>query len=266
MAQATSTFFEPYRELLVHRELLWELSTREIRVRYKQTLLGTAWALFTPLVMMMIFTQIFARIAKIDTGTIPYPVFVYCGLLPWQFFAGSLKGSVDSLTRNRLLVTKIYMPREVFPISQVLSSFVDFLIAAVVLAGLMAWYGFAPKATILFLPFIIAVQMALTVAFALLLSMANLFYRDVKYIFEVVLMMWMFATSVVYPIKIEGGWSWLLALNPMTPLIDGYRAVLLEGQLPELAGFAYASVFSLVLLVIAFRWFHESEFLFAENI
>lgn len=266
MSRTVALFLEPYRELVAHRELLWELSTREIKVRYKQTMLGTAWALFTPLVMMLIFTQIFSRVAKVDTGSIPYPIFVYCGLLPWQFFAGSLKGSVDCLTRNRLLVTKIYMPREVFPISQVLSSFVDFLIASVVLAGMMAWYGIAPSATIFFLPIIIGVQIALTVGLALLLSMANLFYRDVKYIFEVVLLMWMFATSVIYPIHLTGAGTWLLALNPMTPIIDAYRAVLLEGRLPEVGGFLYATAVAATLMVVSFRWFHESEHLFAENI
>ena len=260
------TILEPYHELWTHRELLFELASRDLRIRYKQTLLGTAWALFTPLTMMLIFTQVFARVAKIDTGSIPYPVFVYCGLLPWQFFAGSLKGSVESLTRNSRLVTKIYMPREVFPIANVLSAFVDFLVASIVLAGLMAWYGLAPTWTILFLPVIVVVQIAMIVGFSLLLSMANLFYRDVKYVFEVVLLMWMFATSVVYPIHIEGVWGKVLALNPMTPIIDGYRNVLLDGQLPDPMAFGYASLVALVLMLIGFRWFHESEYLFAENI
>ena len=223
-------------------------------------------ALFTPLTMMLIFTQVFARVAKIDTGSIPYPIFVYCGLLPWQFFAGSLKGSVESLTRNSRLVTKIYMPREVFPIANVLSAFIDFLVASIVLAGLMAWYGLAPTGAILFLPVIILVQVAMIVGFSLLLSMANLFYRDVKYVFEVVLLMWMFATSVVYPIHLDGVWGRILALNPMTPIIDGYRHVLLEGQLPDPLSFGYASLVALVLMLIGFRWFHESEYLFAENI
>lgn len=260
------TILEPYRELWTHRELLFELASRDLRIRYKQTLLGTAWALFTPLTMMLIFTQIFARVAKIDTGSVPYPVFVYCGLLPWQFFAGSLKGSVESLTRNSRLVTKIYMPREVFPIANVLSCFVDFMVASIVLAGLMAWYGLAPTWTILFLPAIVIVQVAMIVGFSLLLSMANLFYRDVKYVFEVVLLMWMFATSVVYPIHLDGFWGKVLALNPMTPIIDGYRCVLLDGRLPDPMAFGYASLVAVVLMLVGFRWFHESEYLFAENI
>lgn len=263
---AKSSFLDPYRELIAHRELLLELAARDVRIRYKQTLLGAAWAFFTPLVMMILFTQIFARIAKIDTGSIPYPIFVYCGLLPWQFFSSSLKGSVESLTRNSRLVTKIYMPREVFPLAQILSSFLDFLVASLLLAAMMAWYGYTPAWTILALPVVIAVQILLTVGLALILSMANLFFRDVKYVFEVVLLMWMFATSVIYPIHLDGSWAWLLALNPMTPVIDAYRSVLLLGEFPNAAGFGYAAAIGLALTVVGFRWFHESEYLFAERI
>lgn len=266
MTASTSSYLEPYQELWSRRELLWELSSRDLKIRYKQTLLGTAWAVLTPLVMMFIFTQVFARMAKIDTGGIAYPVFVYAGLLPWQFFATCLKGSVESLTRNSRLVTKIYMPREVFPIAQVISSFVDFLVASVILVGLMAWYGIGVTPAVLFLPVIVGVQIALTVGLSLLLSMANLFYRDVKYIFEVALMMWMFATSVVYPIRLDGAWGWLLALNPMTPIIDAYRSVLLSGTLPDAGGFLYTTAISVVLVIVGFRVFHESEYLFAENV
>jgi ABC-type polysaccharide/polyol phosphate export permease len=266
MRRLLPTLLEPYRELVASRELLYELTTRDLKIRYKQTILGTAWALFTPLVMMFIFTQIFARVAKVDTSPIPYSIFVYCGLLPWQFFSTSLKSSVDSLTRNRLLVTKIYMPREVFPISQVLSAFADFLVASVVLAALMAWHGIAPASTAWFLPIIVLVQTALTIGLALLLSMGNLFYRDVKYLFEVGLLLWMFATSVIYPIDIVGPWAWMLHLNPMTPIIDAYRSVLLTGQLPDVLGFTYASVVAVLLFVVGMAWFHESEYQFAENI
>jgi ABC-type polysaccharide/polyol phosphate export permease len=266
MSRVLESFLEPYRELVTSRELLYELTTRDLKIRYKQTLLGTAWALFTPLVMMFIFTQIFARVAKVDTAPIPYSIFVYCGLLPWQFFSTSLKSSVDSLTRNRLLVTKIYMPREVFPISQVLSAFADFLVASVVLAALMLWHGIAPAPTAWFLPVIILVQTSLTIGLALLLSMGNLFYRDVKYLFEVGLLLWMFATSVIYPIQVVGPWAWILTLNPMTPIIDAYRSVLLSGQMPDPVGFTYASFVAVGSLLIGMRWFHESEYQFAENI
>lgn len=253
-------------ELVRHRELLWELSYRDLRIRYKQTLLGVAWAMFTPLLMMLIFTQVFSRVARVDTGSIPYPVFVYCGLLPWQFFSSSLKGAVESLTRNSRLVTKIYMPREVFPLAQVISAGVDFLVASVVLAGLMAWHGVWPKPTIALLPVVLLIQILFTAGLSLLLAMGNLFFRDVKYVFEVVLMLWMFATSVVYPIPRTGEWAWLLALNPMTPIIDAYRQLLLIGTLPDPAGILYAASVALVTAGVGLYWFHEAEYLFAEYV
>jgi lipopolysaccharide transport system permease protein len=258
---------EPIMELVRSWELLVELTMRELRIRYKQTALGALWALFSPVLMMILFTQVFARAAKIDTGDVPYSVFVYCGLLPWQFFASSLKGSVESLTRNNRLVTKIYMPREVFPISTVMAAFVDFLVASVVLVGLMLWHGFFPSLAMLaYLPMIILVQITLTVGLSLLLSMGNLFYRDVKYVMEVLMIVWMFATSVVYPLKFDGPWGWLLSLNPMTPIIDGYRHVLLYGTAPEPIGFCYASVLAVLAFSFGLKWFHESEYLFAERI
>lgn len=258
---------EPLREIWQSRELLAELSLRDVRIRYKQTALGFAWALFTPVLMMVIFTQVFARSAKVDTGPVPYALFVYCGLLPWQFFASCLKGSVESLTRNSRLVTKVYMPREVFPLSVVGSAFVDFLVASVVLVGLMAWYGFAPDWRLAaFVPLVLAVQLALSVGLGLLLSMANLFYRDVKYLFEVALLLWMFATSVIYPIKADGLMGAALALNPMTPIIDSYRRLLLMGEMPDPLGFGYACALSAALLVLGLKWFHEAEFLFAEHV
>ena len=258
--------WEAIKEVVRYRELLVELALRDIRIRYKQTLLGVAWALFLPVLMMIIFTQVFTRVARIETGGIPYPIFVYCGLLPWQFFASSLKGSVESLTRNRQLVTKIYMPREVFPIAQVIASGVDFLVASSVLVVLMAWYGCPLRMTALLLPVLLATQVALTIGLGLLLSMGNLFYRDVKYVFEVVLLLWMFVSSVVYPVPADLPGAWFLALNPMTPILDGYRQLLLHGQLPDPLMFGYVAAVSLGTLVLGLRWFHHTEYLFAESI
>lgn len=257
---------EALGEIFRSRELLFALAYRDIRIRYKQTVIGAAWALVLPFTMMLIFSQVFSRTARVDTGDIPYPIFVYCGLLPWQFFAGCLKGAVESLTKNNRLVTKIYFPREVFPLSQVLSNGIDFLVAALVLAGLMAWYGVMPKQTIVYLPLVVAVQVALTMGLGFLLSMGNLFYRDVKYVFEFVLMLWMFVTSVLYPIKLGGVWGCLLALNPMTPIIDAYRQTLLLGEPPSGPGFVYATAVAAVLFIVGLQLFHESEHLFAEVI
>jgi ABC-type polysaccharide/polyol phosphate export permease len=271
---------EPLAEIVRSRELLMELTLRELRIRYKQTALGAAWALFTPVLMMLLFTQIFARMAGkgLDLGDVPYPIFVYCGLMPWQFFAASIKGATESLTRNNRLVSKVYMPREVFPLSTVLAALVDFAVASIVLVGLMLWYHWFPgpvakpfeihTGTLWCLPLVIFVQTMFIAGLALVLSMGNLFYRDVKYVLEVVMLVWMFATSVVYPIKPEmiGGWGWLLALNPLTPMIDAYRQVLLHGQLPDSMGFGYATIVAGLLCAYGLRWFHEAEYLFAERI
>jgi ABC-type polysaccharide/polyol phosphate export permease len=204
-------------------------------------------------------------VTQLDTP-VPYPLFAYCGLCTWNFFASSLRFAVSSLTSNPNLVSKVYFPREIFPLAATIVSFVDFLISAVVLVGLMIYYGVAPTSALVFLPLVIAVHVAFTLAMALLLAMSNLFFRDVKYLFEVVLTVWMFVTSVLYPLDSVGGKTeMVMRLNPMTPIIDGYRSVLLYGQAPGWEFAASASV-AVVLLMGAWLVFHRAEFAFAESI
>jgi ABC-type polysaccharide/polyol phosphate export permease len=206
------------------------------------------------------------RVAPIDTA-VPYPVFAYCGLAGWNFFASALKLSLTSLTSNTTLVTKVYFPREIFPFSTIAVCLVDFGVSTVMLAGLMAWYGIVPGVAILWLPVVLLVHVAFTAGIALLVAMGNLFYRDVKYLFEVVLTVWMFLTSVVYPIELIGGRAatWL-ALNPMTPIIDGYRRTILLGESPMTPAFGAAALLAVVTLAVAWVSFHRAEFSFAENI
>ena len=249
-----------------YRELLVRLTARDLLLRYKQTVMGVGWALFMPLVNTAVFSLIFMRVAPIDTG-LPYPVFAYCGLLAWNFFAASQRFAVVSLTSNTNLVTKVYCPREMFPFSAVAVSLVDFAVASLVLAGLMAYYRIGVGWPLLVLPLVVVVHVAFTTAIALLLAMANLFYRDVKYLFEIVLTVWMFASSVVYPIdRVGGRLGALLMLNPLTPIIDAYRATLLRQELPAAAPFAYAAVVAMAMLAVAWVSFHRAEFQFAENI
>jgi ABC-type polysaccharide/polyol phosphate export permease len=252
-------------EQWIYRELLVRMTLRDLMLRYKQTIMGFGWAVFMPLVNTAIFSVIFMRVATIDVG-VPYPLYAFCGLVAWNFFASALRFSVTSLTGNPSLVTKLYFPREIFPFSAVLVSLVDYAVASVALAGLMAYYGVGFGWSILLLPVVIAVQVAFTAAVALLLAMGNLFYRDVKYLFEVVISVWMFATSVVYPIgRVGGKLGAVLALNPMTHLIEAFRAVVIEGQAPS-AAFAVTAVASLVLLAASWLLFHAAEFDFAENL
>ncbi len=257
---------EMVREQIDYRELLVRMTLRDLLLRYKQTLMGSAWAVFMPLVNTAVFSVIFTRVAPIDTG-LPYPLYAYTGLLAWNFFASSQRFAVVSLTSNSNLVTKVYCPREIFPFSSIVVSLVDFAVASTVLVALMAYYRVGVSWTLACLPLIILVHVAFTAGMALLLAMANLFYRDVKYLFEIVLAVWMLATSVVYPIdRIGGRLAALLALNPMTPIIDAYRAVLLHGALPPPGPFLAATATSLALLAVGWVVFHRAEFWFAENI
>jgi lipopolysaccharide transport system permease protein len=248
-----------------YRELLVRMTARDLLLRYKQTIMGFGWAIFMPLVNTAIFSVIFTRVAKIDVGG-PYPVYAFCGLVAWNFFASSLRFSVTSLTSNPSLVTKVYFPREIFPFSAVLVALVDLGVALLVLAGVMVYYQVNPGWTVLLLPAVVGALAVFTAAAALFISMANLFYRDVKYLFEIVIAVWMFATSVVYPIgRIGGRLGALLALNPMSHLVDAFRDVLIAGRAPSAAFWITAAV-SVALLGGAWAAFHAAEFDFAENL
>ncbi|MBN1341101.1 MAG: ABC transporter permease [Phycisphaerae bacterium] len=260
-------------ELVRYRELLISLTLREIRVRYKQSSLGVAWALFLPLTMMLIFTFVFTRaipVTRFVDLSMPYAIFAYIGLLPWVFFATSLTQAVSSLVANSSLVTKIYFPREMFPLSSVASAFVDFLIGTVVLVGLVVYYHFttdwtfALHPTVLLVPIVLCIQILLTLGLAMVLSMANLFYRDVRYVFSVLIQLWMFLTAVIYPLPSTMP---IVSLNPMSPIISAYRDLIVRGQLPEHATpLLYAAAVSIVVFLGGWRWFHATEFKFAERI
>jgi ABC-type polysaccharide/polyol phosphate export permease len=259
--------YEAAREVVASRELLLALAHRDLKIRYKQTAIGAAWALLMPLLMMLIFSLVFASRSKGEIDGVPYAVFALCGLLPWQFFASSLKGSVESLSRNSRLITKIYFPREVFPLSQVVASAADLAIASVLLGGMLLIFQVPIRATVVLLPVVLLVQVLLTVGLGLILSVGNLFFRDVRYILDFMLLPWMLASGVVCPVKVENPiLQTLLALNPMAPIVDAYRDVLLLGRLPDPVGFGYAAALGAILAVIGLRFFHESEHLFAEVI
>ncbi len=263
-------------ELLQYRQLLLSLTWRDLRVRYKQSLLGVGWAILLPLSMMLVFTFVFTR--AIDASSIlnvrmPYALFAYVGLVPWTFFSVSLGGCVNSLVANRNLVTKVYFPREVFPLSCVASSFVDFCIASTVLVGLIAYFhlggkwSFTPGLSLLFLPVVVFVQILLTVGVGMLLAMANLFYRDVRQIFGVVIQLWMFISAVVVPVPRDGSTlARLIAVNPLVPIISAYRDCIIHGRFPEAGGFAYSTVVAVMLVLGGWIVFRRLSFRFAECI
>ena len=264
------------RELVSYRQLLLSLTWRDIRVRYKQSLLGVGWAILLPLSLMLVFTFVFTR--AIDASAVrhvnmPYALYAYTGLVPWTFFAMGLSRCVNSLVANRNLVTKVYFPREVFPLSCVASSFIDFCIAMAVLAGLMVYFHLSGGWTVvlrpalLMLPLIVCVQVMLTLGLGMLLAMANLFYRDVRQVFGVAIQLWMFVSAVVVPVPNDGSLlAKVIAFNPLVPIISAYRDCIVFGRFPDFGPFLYASIVSAAALVVGWVCFRRASFRFAECI
>jgi len=217
-----------FRELWEYRELLYFLTWRDIKVRYKQTVLGAAWAILQPVFMMVVFSLFFGKLAKVPSDGIPYPVFAFCALLPWQLFAHSVSESSNSLVGNQNLITKVYFPRLVIPISAVLGGLVDFIIAFMVLVCLMLWYGIVPGWRIVMLPGFVFLAVCTALAVGLWLSSLSVQYRDVRYLINFILQFWLFATPVVYPSSIvPEKWRVLYGLNPMAGVVEGFRWALL---------------------------------------
>jgi ABC-type polysaccharide/polyol phosphate export permease len=257
---------EMVREQGEYIELLRAIIRRDLSLRYRNAVLGFGWAVFAPLLQMILFTVVFTRVAPLETG-MPYPVYAYAGLLVWTMFASALRAAAHSLTANPDLVTKVYFPREVLPFSAVLVAVVDFAVASVVMALLMAHYDIAVGWSVLFFPVVVLVHVAFTAGVALLVAMAHLFYADVKYVFELVLLVWMFASSVLYPIdQVGGSLGVVVRLNPMTPIIEAYRDVLLRDTLPASAPFLSVALVAVLTLGVGWLLFHRAEFRFAEEI
>lgn len=252
-------------ELWEYRELLYFLVWRDIKVRYKQTALGAAWAVMQPLFMMLVFSLFFGKLAKVPSDGIPYPVFTFCALIPWQLFANALTESSNSLIGNQNLITKVYFARLVIPIAAVLSGLVDFLIAFVILIGLMLFYGIVPGVAILALPGFILLAVLTALAVGLWLSALNVQYRDVRYTMNFLVQFWLFATPVAYPSSIvPENWRALYGLNPMAGVVEGFRWALLgKSAAPSGMLFVSAAVV-LVLLVGGLFYFRRMEQEFAD--
>lgn len=255
------------RELWKYRELLYFLTWRDILVRYKQAVLGVAWAILQPLLTMIVFTVVFNKVlgVKSPASDLPYAVFSFAGLLPWQFFAGALSRSGVSLVGNANLLTKVYFPRLVIPISAVLAGLVDLGISFLVLIGLMAAYGIAPTWHAVFLPLFVLLALAAALAVSLWLSALNVLYRDVQYVIPFLVQLWMFVSPVIYPISDipAGPLRVAFALNPMTGVIGGFRWALLGQQFP--GGYMWISIAVVVpLLFGGLFYFKRMERVFAD--
>ena len=253
------------RAVWEYRELLYFLVWRDIKVRYKQTALGAAWAILQPVMTMIVFSVFFGRLAKMPSDGIPYPVFAYAALLPWQLFAYALGESGNSLISNQGLITKVYFPRLVIPISAVLAGLVDFGIAFAVLLVLMLYYGIMPTAAVLLLPLFIVFALATALAVGLWLSALNVKYRDVRYTIPFLTQIWMFATPVAYPSSlVPEPWRALLGLNPMAGVVEGFRWALLGKATPPGPILIVSVVAVIAMLVGGLLYFRKTESTFAD--
>lgn len=252
-------------ELWEYRELLYFLVWRDIKVRYKQTALGAAWAVIQPLFMMLVFSLFFGRLAKVPSDGIPYPVFAFCALIPWQLFANALTESSNSLVGNQNLITKVYFPRLVIPIAAVLSGLVDFLIALGILILMMLYYGIVPGWSILVLPGFILLAVVTALAVGLWLSALNVQYRDVRYTMSFLIQFWLFATPVAYPSSlIPENWRAFYGINPMAGAVEGFRWALLGKTQPPGAMLWVSVLVVTILLLGGLYYFRRMEQQFAD--
>lgn len=257
-----------WRDLWRYRELFYFLAWRDLLVRYKQTAIGVAWALLRPFLTMVVFTVVFGKIAGLPSGGVPYPILVFAGMLPWQFFSNALSESSGSLVSNANLISKVYFPRMIVPAGAVIVGFVDFLISFVIMAALMVWYGFLPGMQILTLPLWVLLAFLAAIGPGLFITALNVKYRDFRYVIPFVVQFGLYVSPVgfrsdVVPEK----WRLLYSLNPMVGVIDGFRWAICGGEFSIYwPGFAASVAITLFFLWFGVRYFRATERTFADVI
>jgi lipopolysaccharide transport system permease protein len=255
------------RDLWLFRELIYFLTWRDIKVRYKQTILGAGWAVIQPIVNMVVLTIIFGKVAKLSTEGIPRPIFTFTALLPWGLFSKALSDAGRSMLSNRSMITKIYFPRLIIPLSSVLGGLVDFLIQFVILIGMMLFYRIMPTPAVWTLPYFILLSLITSLGFGLWISAMNVTYRDIGYILPFLMQIWMLVTPIAYSIKeISGKWLLLYALNPMVGVVEGFRWALLGTQNKPGPMLAVSSIISFVILITGMYYFRRMERTFADMV
>jgi lipopolysaccharide transport system permease protein len=254
-------------ELWRYRELILFLAWRDIKVRYRQTVLGIAWAVLQPVFTMIIFSVFFGRLAGMPSDGLPYPIFVYCALLPWQLFAFSLTESSNSLVANQQLITKVYFPRLVIPVSVILASLLDFVIAFAVLIGMMGYYHIIPTQALWTLPLFVLLAVSLALGVGLWLSALNVRYRDVRYTLPFLTQVWLFATPIAYPSSlVPEPWRVLYGINPMAGVVEGFRWALLNTGTAPGDMLTVSVVVTLVIVVSGLYYFRRMERTFADTV
>jgi len=254
-------------EFYRYRELFYFLTWRDVKIRYKQTLLGASWAILQPFFMMVVFTLLFGRMANIDSEGVPYPVFSYAALVPWTYFQHAVPQAGNSLVANSKLISKVYFPRAIIPASSALSGVVDFFFAAVVLIGIMLYYHMPVSAGILLWPLFLLPLVLLSTAIGMIFSSLNVKYRDIKYTIPFFVQIMLFVSPVIYPTStLPEKYRTLLTLNPLVGIIDAFRAAILPTRMIDWPQFAFATAISLGLFIVAATYFYKTEREFADII
>lgn len=258
---------EDLKEVWRYKELLYFFIWRDFKVRYKQTSIGVLWAVFQPFMTMVVFSLFFGALLKIPSDNIPYPIFVYTGLLFWQFFSSALSETSNVLIANQSIITKVYFPRLILPLSSVATKFVDFGIAALILAGMMVYYGFTPHLmSIVVIPILLIITFMAAVGGGLFLAAMNVKYRDVRFILPFFIQLLLFVTPIIYPASIAGKYSWILAFNPMMGVVQNARAVLLGTAPINWTLIAISFTATAALLIVGVMYFKKVERYFADVI
>ncbi len=255
------------REILLYRDLLALLIQRDVSIRYKQSAVGIAWAVLQPLVLMVIFTIVFRYFAGFRSDGYPYPLFVLCALLPWQYFARALSSTSDSLVSSASLVTKVYFPRLILPISKTISGLVDFAIGLVLLVVVLAWYRVVPGWELLLLPVFIAIAMLAAFAIGLWFTALNVRYRDIGLVVPFIIQIWMYGSPIAYSVQlVPEHWRWIYSINPMVGVSEGFRWALLGKAPPNPEPMAISLLIVLLMLVGGMSYFRRTEKTFADVI
>ena len=254
-------------DIWAYRELLYFLVWRDVKIRYKQTALGAAWAILQPFMTMVVFSVFFGRLARMPSDGIPYPLFAFAALVPWTFFANGLNQASNSLVGSAALVKKVYFPRLVIPLASVISGAVDVVLSLLVLGAMMAYYGFVPSGNVVFLPVFLLLGLMAALAVSLWLSALNVEFRDVRYTLPFLTQLWLFATPIAYPSSLlSEPWRTVYGLNPMVGVVDGFRWALLDGAAQPGSIVVASSLATIVLLIGGAFYFRRMERTFADVI
>lgn len=259
--------FADLKEIWDYKELLYFFTWRDLKVRYKQTFIGVLWAVFQPFITMVVFTVFFGGLLKVSSDGVPYPIFVYTGLLFWQFFSNALSDTSNVLIVNQSIITKVYFPRLLLPLSSVATKLIDFILSATILIGMMLYYGYTPSLLgVMIIPLLVFITFMASVGLGLFLASVNVKYRDVRYVLPFFIQILMFVTPVIYPAGIAGKYSWILALNPMMGVIQSARAALLGTTVLNWTLIWISLLATFVLMLFGIYTFKKTERYFADII